>query len=345
LRIALDGTPLTVSTGGVARYTLALAVALAEEHPEDHYSLISDQHLPAIDGLAANLEVRTFASRRWWSAGLPCALVQANFDLFHGTDFAVPYLPIRPAVLTVHDLSPWLETAWQPGATRIRRRTPALLKTGVAKTVITPSETIRRAVIDRFGLPPGRVVAIPLAASSVFRPIDAQPPAIPYFLYVGTLEPRKNVFRLIDAWREVRRHMRVDLVLAGRIRADFTPPHPEHGLHVAGPVPDEDLASLYSRAAAVVYPSLYEGFGLPVLEAMQCGAFVITSRDPAILETTGGDAAVHVDANDERALAQALAAAFGDTSRIRERALARARRFSWQTTARKTREVYAAVSR
>jgi glycosyltransferase involved in cell wall biosynthesis len=341
----LDGTPLTVSPGGVARYTLALAVALAEQHPEDRYSLISDQPLPSIDGAPANLETRTFTSRRWWSAGLPRQLVQANFDVFHGTDFAVPYLPVRSAVMTIHDLSPWLEPAWQPSATRIRRRTPTLLKTGLAKMVITPSETIRRAAIDRFWLPAWRVVAIPLAASSVFRPIDAQPPTIPYFLYVGTLEPRKNLFRLINAWREVRRHTRVDLVLAGRVRDDFTPPHPEQGLLVAGAVTDEELVLRYSRAAAVVYPSLYEGFGLPVLEAMQCGALVITSRDPAILETTGGDAAVHVDANDERALAQALAAAFGDTSQIRERALARARRFSWQATATKTREVYAAVSR
>jgi glycosyltransferase involved in cell wall biosynthesis len=129
-------------------------------------------------------------------------------------------------------------------------------------------------------------------------------------------------------------------VLAGRVRDDFAAPAPEEGLRVLGAVPEEDLPRLYSGAAAFVYPSLYEGFGLPVLEAMQCGASVITSRDPAILEVSGG-AAVHVDATDVRALAEAM--------RVRpvrrEESLRRAAQFSWSATAKKTREVYDAAVR
>jgi glycosyltransferase involved in cell wall biosynthesis len=112
-------------------------------------------------------------------------------------------------------------------------------------------------------------------------------------------------------------------------------------------VPDGDLAGLYSGALASVYPSLYEGFGLPVLEAMQCGAVVVTSRDPAIQEISM-DAAIHVDAADTKALAEALAAiarAPESFAGLRERALARSRDFTWARTARRTREVYDAARR
>jgi glycosyltransferase involved in cell wall biosynthesis len=185
-------------------------------------------------------------------------------------------------------------------------------------------------------------VAIPLAASEDLHPVTVPPRAVPYFLFLGTLEPRKNVNRLVQAWREVRRTHYVDLVLAGRARADFAAPASEPGLDVLGAVPEADLPALYSGAMAVVYPSLYEGFGLPVLEAMQCGALVITSRDPAIMEVAG-ETALLVEATDTGALVRALAAvadAPENFSAIRERALARSRQFSWERTAERTREVY-----
>ena len=121
---------------------------------------------------------------------------------------------MKPSVLTLHDLSPWLNQGltengrnWQPDAGRVRSRTPKLLRLGLATMVITPSQAIRSAAIDRFSLPPDRVVAIPLAASGHFRPVPAAPPARPYFLFVGTLEPRKNIARMIEAWREVRQRL------------------------------------------------------------------------------------------------------------------------------------------
>ena len=206
--------------------------------------------------------------------------------------------------------------------------------------IVTPSEAVRRAALSRFGIDGDRIVAVPLAASSHFKRVHAPPPAHPYFLFVGTLEPRKNIARLIDAWREVRKSEEVDLMLAGCARDGFAMPAPQEGLRIMGAVPDEDLPALYSGALAFVYPSLYEGFGLPVLEAMQCGATVITSRDPAIMEVSGG-AAVHVDATDVRALAEAMRA----RPVRREESLQRAALFSWQATARKTREVYDVASR
>jgi glycosyltransferase involved in cell wall biosynthesis len=272
-------------------------------------------------------------------------MARRGVELFHGTDFSVPYVPLRPSVMTLHDLSPWLDPEWQPHASRIRRRTPRLLRMGLATMVITPTETVRRAAIEQFGLSPDRVVCTPLAAADLFRPplMAEKPRGNAYFLFVGTREPRKNVARLIDAWREVRKTVAVDLVLVGRNHPPTNhAPAEERGLRVLGEAADTDLPALYSGALACLCPSLYEGFGLPVLEAMQCGALVIASRDPAILEVSG-DAAIHVDAEDTAALAEAMRAvatnsdAFGQ---LRQRALARAAQFSWQKTARLTRQVY-----
>src|SRR6185295_9982483 len=171
--IALDATPLAVSTGGVGRYTLELARALATEYPQDQYWLLSDQtftlpHAPP--NLCAGGGPTNTAERRWWTWGLDREMRRHRVDLFHGTDFSVPYLPLRPSVMTLHDLSPWLDPAWQPDAARVRRRTPRLLRMGLATMVITPTEAVRRAAIERFELSPDCVVAVPLAASALFKP-------------------------------------------------------------------------------------------------------------------------------------------------------------------------------
>jgi len=240
-----------------------------------------------------------------------------------------------------------MDPAWQPNAERVRRRTPRLLRMGLATMIITPTEAVRRAAIERFKLQPDRVVSVPLAAAELFHPVAPTATAAPYFLFVGTREPRKNVVRLLEAWRDVRRTSPIDLVLAGRARADSPTIPVEPGLRVLGEVPDAELPALYSGALACVYPSLYEGFGLPVLEAMQCGALVITSRDPAILEVSHG-AALHVEACDTSALAEAMRAVAADPAKfaeLRERAIARASEFTWRDTARRTREVYDAAAR
>jgi glycosyltransferase involved in cell wall biosynthesis len=351
--IALDASPLTVSTGGVGRYTLELARALASEYPDDQYWLLSDQAFSAPAAPPPNLHAgerpRNAAERKWWLWGLDREMRRRGVELFHGTDYSVPYLPLRPSVMTLHDLSPWLDPAWQPGASRIRRRTPRLLEAGLATMVITPTEAVRRAAIERFHLPLDRVVTVPLAAGDLFKP-PASPAAKsagnPYFLFVGTREPRKNIARLVDAWREVRRSVPVDLVMAGRARADFDAMPAEPGLRVLGEVPDAELPGLYGGALACVYPSLYEGFGLPVLEAMQCGALVITSRDPAIVEVSA-EAALHVDAENTTGLMEAMREAATNPDGfdgVRQRALARAAQFSWKNTARRTREVYVAAA-
>lgn len=343
MRVAIEAASLALSSGGLARYASELSLALARCFPADEFYLTSDQPFRMPSAAPPNLKrgggPRNALERRWWLWGLAREMRRLGADLVHGPDFAVPYISGRPSVLTLHDLSPWMNPNWHGDAARVRRRTPVLLEMGVATMVITPSEAVRRQAIERFRLPPGRVTAIPEAAAPWFAPVaSAFPPARTYFLFVGTLEPRKNLNALIAAWREVRRDHPVDLVLAGRRRADFPPLPAEPGLDILGEVPDDQLPALYSEALAFVYPSLYEGFGLPVLEAMQCGACVIASR--AVAEAAG-DAAIYADSAVEIARSMRDLLEHPDAvAEWRVRSLARASDFTWERTARATYEVY-----
>ena len=342
MRVAIEAASLGLSSGGLARYTGELSLALARCFHADEFFLVSDQPFRMPENAPANLKrgggPRNAAERRWWIWGLDREMRRLGADLVHGPDFAVPYIPRRPSVLTLHDLSPWMDPRWQHAADRVRHRTPLLLDLGVATMIVTPGDAVRKQAIEHFRLDPDRVVAIPEAPAPWFHRVDPPPGTAPYFLFVGTLEPRKNLLILVDAWREVRRHHAIDLVLAGRRRADAPAIAEEPGLRLTGEVPDDKLPELYSGALALVCPSLYEGFGLPVLEAMQCGTGVIASS--AVAEAAGG-AAVYAD--DVDALASAMRQAMEQPGWAAERSalsLARAREFSWERTARLTREVY-----
>jgi glycosyltransferase involved in cell wall biosynthesis len=344
--VAIEAASLALSSGGLARYTSELSLALAREFPDDEFILLSDQPFrmpaPAPPNLKRGGGPRNAIDRRWWLWGIQSEMSRLRADLVHGPDFAVPYIPRRPSVLTIHDLSPWMDRNWHHAADRVRRRTPLLLDLGIATMIITPGETVRKQAIERFRLRPERVVAVPEAAASWLRPVEGAS-ATPYFLFVGTLEPRKNLPVLLEAWRAVRHEHAIDLVLAGRRRADAPEIAEEPGLRLAGEVPDEELAALYSGALAFVYPSLYEGFGLPVLEAMQCGACVIASR--AVAEA-GGNAPLYADGAEDLVAAMRSVARDAQVAAAgRERSLARACEFSWRRTARLTREVYVEARR
>ena len=341
MRVAIEAASLSLSSGGLARYTAELGLALARGFPDDEFYLISDQPFKKPAGAPGNLKLgggpRTAVERRWWLWGIHRELSRLQADLVHGPDFAVPYLPRLPSVLTLHDLSPWMNEHWHYAADRVRRRTPVLLELGVATMLITPSEMVRKQAIERFRVRPDRIVAIPEAAPSWLKP-GKPSGASRYFLFVGTLEPRKNLPTLLDAWRQVRRRHAVDLVIAGRRRADFIAFGEEPGLRLLGEVADTDLSALYSDALAFVYPSHYEGFGLPVLEAMQCGAAVICS--PAVSELAGA-AAIYAGTSVEIAHAMYHAIERPEwLAEFRARSLARAQLFSWERTACLTHEVY-----
>ena len=351
MKIALDATPLTVASGGVRRYTEDLSRALAANFPDDEFWLLSDQQFTLPSHAPENLKIGAghgnVLERRWWLWGLHREMARHGASIFHGTDFSVPYLPIRPSVLTLHDLSPWMNAAWHSDAGRVRRRMPVLLQFGLATMIITPSEAVRGQTIDRFHWPADRIVSIPLAAGENFHRVTAEPPSRPYLLYVGTLEPRKNLELLHQVWRELRKTHDIDLVLAGRRRDDFPEIAPEPGLRLLGLTPEEELPQLYSGALACLYPSYYEGFGLPVLEAMTCGTAVLASRDPAIMEVAG-DGALLLDIREPRAWITALHTLLSQPERLnelRQKARRRAAEFSWTKTAKLTREVYDEAAR
>jgi glycosyltransferase involved in cell wall biosynthesis len=242
--------------------------------------------------------------------------------------------------MTIHDLSPWKNPEWHPRGTRAGRRTPLLLGLGLADAVVTPSEAVRREVIARFALSDDRVFAVPLAASSCLTAPPHSKSTEPYFLFAGTIEPRKNIALLLNAWRQVRKQSNVRLLIAGRTRADGPAISEEPGLQLLGEVTDDQLAALYAGASAFIYPSFYEGFGLPVLEAMQCGAPVIVSRDAALQEVAG-DAALTADTVAELADAMRALLIHPDlAAEQRQKGFNRALQFSWRRTAQMTREVY-----
>ena len=334
MRVAVDATPLALTSGGLARYTSELVLALTAQFPEDEYYPISDQigsrNLGALD-------------RRWWMWGLQREMNRLGAEIFHGTDFAVPYLPTRPSVMSLHDLSPWMDRAWHHNAGRVRRRTPPLIKMGIATMIVTDSQAVRMQAIEHFRIHPDRVVAIPLAASAQFRPTggagDSPARSRPYFLYVGALEPRKNLVGLLTAYARLRTP-RPPLYVAGGAGWRFSPIfdtvthlHLQDDVHFVGFVPEDDLPLWYNAARLFAFPSLYEGFGLPVLEAMDCGTPVITST-AASLPEVAGQATVLVPPQDTDRLAQEMERVLDDPQRQMEmRAAGRiqASRFSWRT--------------
>src|SRR5579872_3107346 len=343
MRVALDATPLALSTGGLQRYTAELSRALAVNYPVDDFVLLSDQPFQMPEARPSNLRQgrgpRNSLERRWWLWGVSREMRRQASDLFHGTNFEVGYLPLGPSVVTIHDLSPWKKADWSRSSARARRRTPFLLGLGIVTMVITPTHAVRAEVIEHFRLAPSRVAAVPHGASEVFHP-ERLSSSRKYFFYVGAQEPRKNLRQVIEIWRSVRERYPVDLVLAGHRSTVLADVSAEPGLQVLGEVSDDELTRLYSGALALLYPSHYEGFGLPVLEAMQCGACVFISADAALREVAG-DAGVTLDGARDWAEAMSAAASHPEwLQQMRSKSLARAREFSWTRTARLTHDVY-----
>lgn len=329
LTIALDGTPLAGPIGGIRRFTNELLLALRSEFPANNYVPVSDRFAPIPTGL----------DQRWWAFGLNRALTRLEAKVFHGTDFSVPYITRRPSVLTVHDLSPWLDPS--PLSARVRSRCGVLLRLRIPRFVHTPSEAVRRQLLDRFSFPEGRVVTIPLAAAAHFEPGPSRA-AEPHFLYLGTLELRKNLDLLKQAIQLLaKRGIPAKLLLAGQARPGYQIPQ-DPSIVWIGPQEEGKLPELYRNATAVLYPSRYEGFGLPVLEAMQCGAPVVASDIP-VLREAGGEAALYASPDSAEAWADRMASLLTDAPLRKRHSLLgidRAKMFSWRRTALAFQELY-----
>ena len=342
MRIALDGMPLASPLTGVGHYTAELARNLAVVSPSDSFRFISPAGL---------------LKRRWWSLGLPLHLLRNSFDLFHGTNYEIPFWSRRPTVVTIHDLSMLLLSGVHRDdlISRSRWRLPWMAKR--ASKIITPSNAIKNELCEALGIHPDKVAVTPEAPRPVFK--RREDPELlrrlgiegNFILFVGTIEPRKNLRRLVEAFDQMLRNTSLSpkLVIAGGqgwMMDDFVSFIEEKEVadrvYLTGYLHDEDLCALYSACTAFIYPSLYEGFGLPPLEAMACGAPVITSQTPALRETVG-NAARLVDPENISDIAQAMTEMFSDQKARKhyaELGNAQVRNFSWEQTALKTLEVY-----
>lgn len=291
--------------------------------------------------------------RRRWAAD--------RLDLLHVPFYYLPPGAPRCSVVTVYDVRfARFPDTYPPGRrTFLRLTVPWTLRR--ARHIVAISTFTKREIVDGCGVPPDRISVIPLAARAAFRPTpDAATldrlrasHLLPehFILAVGTLEPRKNLVRTVEALALLRdRGLPHHLVLAGMTYFGEGPLHAaiaRHGLegrvHLRGFVPDEELPALYSLAELFVYPSLYEGFGIPVLEAMACGTPVAASGTTSVPEVAG-DAALLFDPTDVAAMADAMARMLEDSAlaaRLRAAGLARSAQFTWERTARETMAVYA----
>jgi len=259
-------------------------------------------------------------------------------------------LAISRQVLTIHDLSPLDHPEWFAPAFALWYRQVLPILARRVRRVLTPSGFSRGRIIQRLNLPAEKISVVPPGVDpALFHPADSAVVraryglAETYLLFVGSLEPRKNLPALLSAWERVGpRFSAVELVIVGGRSPVFRRALPRQGktllpAHVRflGAVPDSDLPALYSGAAAVVLPSLYEGFGLPVIEAMACGTPVISSRMGALAETAA-EAAILVDPVDSEALARAIEQILRDDglrAELRERGIERAAYFAWRETA------------
>jgi glycosyltransferase involved in cell wall biosynthesis len=384
MRFGLDGLPLTAPKTGVGHYTFELARALANSEPGSLFELLYPSTYPTVSlaevetnsPLPENLKFERIpvgpVGRHWWSAGLPRYIRSQNFELFHGTNYDIPLWRQTATVLTIHDLSHLLhpETHEKRSVNRARRRLPVMART--ADAIITPTESVRREVCELLKTSAEKVFAIPEAARSCFRPVAfAETEGVrhrlgvgdDFLLTVGTLEPRKNLGVLVSAFAEVARALpgrEIKLVIAGG-RGWLSGPlytaiersPVRHRIVLTDYLHDEDLQALYSACRAFIYPSLYEGFGLPPLEAMACGAPVIVSRIAALSEVTG-DAAWFFDPQSVGDLAKNILELVDNDnaenpedvrSRLSMVGRRRAAEFSWENTARLTWKVYLEVLR
>src|SRR5947209_8937990 len=309
LRIGIDGIPLATPKTGIGHYTFELARELARLAPKDDFELIAP--VPVELGADVPQNLRTVhvpvnaLRRRWWTIGLPLYVRQNRLTLFHGTNYNVPLWQRCPTVVTIHDLSLLLhaDTHRADLVHRARRRLPAM--TRVATHIITDSESVQREICAHLGVAAEKITAVALAPRRAFHPVAEMEARATrrrlgvedeFILFVGTVEPRKNLLTLVRAFDELLRqtNLRPQLVIAGQkgwlndeLFALIEQTALAERILFTGYIPDEDLRALYSSCVVSVYPSLYEGFGLPPLEAMACGAPVIASRIPPIVETVG----------------------------------------------------------
>lgn len=375
MRIGLDVTAAVSQGAGIGRYTRELVRALAAADPHTAYRLFfaSRTRPHPLPALPANFRVTAlpfhdiWLARLWHRARLPLPveLLTGPLDLFHSPDFTLP--PVRrgtPTLLTVHDLSFVRDPESAAPGLRAYLNQVVPRSVGRATHLLADSQATQADLQELYGVPAERISVLYCGVDPAFQPVTAPAAlaavraryglgAAPFILGISTLQPRKNYVRLIQAFARLR-DPDLQLVIAGgkgwlfdSIFAEVERLGLRERVRFPGFVADADLPALYSAARVLAYPSLYEGFGLPLLEAMACGTPAVTSTAACLPEVAGG-AALLADPFDVEALAEALRQAVQDEgvrAGLIRRGYARAAQFTWPAAAQQLLALYRRLGR
>lgn len=375
MRVLISGWFLQYPTTGTGQYAWELLRHLPRARPNWTIGVaVPEGWSASLPEGVAPVEVRSprlpqdFQKLWFEQIALPRAAARWRADRMFVPYWAPPLRAPVPVIVTVHDLIPLLFPEYRASVAARLYTALVLAATPSAAHILTDSEASRRDILQRLRLSPERVTAVPLGVSERFTPrpdpiLDARvrtrydlPPA--YVLYLGGFDRRKNIETLLAVytWAQDAIGDHFPLVIAGRLPEGssrlFVDPRPlarawgiEDVVRTIGPVAEEDKPALYRGASAFLYPSRYEGFGLPVLEAMACGVPVVASEIPALVELVG-DAAYLLPPDDARAMAGALISVLVDFQlgqTLRERGIRRAAAFTWIACARRTAEIIEGV--
>lgn len=372
--IAIDYTPAFEQGAGIGRYVRELIAALAQIDQQTHYRLLvtgaAPDDLPALP--APNFNWRsTRLSPRWlarlWHrlhVPLPVEAFTGSIDLYHATDFVLPPTTRRTrAIVQVHDLS--FVRVPEAAAPRLKAYLDRVVPASVQRAdhVLADSQATKNDLIELYRLSPEKITVIHGGVDQRFRPAAPEQVQVVrqkyglrdyrYIFSVGTVQPRKNYGRLIESLARLRSQQHdIHLVIAGgrgwledpiyqTIKTTGMQPY----VHFIGFADDADLPALYRAADCLAFPSLYEGFGFPVLEAMACGTPVMTSSVSSLPEVAG-DAALIVNPHDLDAITGALAQLLTNKNlreSLIERGFAQAQQFTWAASAAKLQKIYASM--
>ncbi|MCX7839965.1 MAG: glycosyltransferase family 4 protein [Anaerolineae bacterium] len=381
MKVAINGMFWNQPTTGSGQYVRALVAALHQRAPQNDYVVIEPSKVrgqeSGVRGQQSAVSSRLSSVIRRWSAvknlakvwfeqiTFPRACQRARADVAHVPYFGSPLVPPTRTVVTIHDLIPIVLPAYR-GSLLVRAYTALVAQSARrADAIIADSECSKRDIVTRLGIDAMRVRVVYLAADARYRPLDDVTPienvrrkyALPekYFLYLGGYDQRKNVRVIIEAFARAALHRDgYRLVLAGvnlgRDSEFFPDPRrlaraanlPDDALCCIGWVDEDDKVALYAAAHAFLFPSRYEGFGLPPLEAMACGVPVLCANTSSLPEVVG-DAAMLLPPDDVDAWADAMRTMLtNDAQRaeMRARGIIQARKFSWARCAEETAEVY-----
>ncbi len=353
---------------GTGVYTTQLASRMPSIAGSDAITVIWPARLalpPQRADVVAQIQKKSFNGKgariRYDQFGIRRDIRALNADVVHYPANVGSVLPLRNMVITIHDLTFFHNPSWYRYERAHYYRWSVARSAKQASRIITVSTASANEICKILGVPADRIDVVyngvderytprnegeQLAAQGKYRLPDR------YFLFVGTIEPRKNVARIIQAWSKVAGDIKEDLVIAGRegwkvgpIRLEAELAGQSKRIHFPGFIADDDLPAIMSGATALVYPSLYEGFGIPVAEAMACGIPVLTSNVSSLPEVAG-DAALTVDPTDVDGLAESIRTLAGDEALradLSEKGLKRATRYTWSKAAELTLASYRKV--